>query len=51
MGLQAPKPSKLSYRLYGEKDKTIKNWYLGTYKKSDGIYSDALVLCDSEEQA
>ena len=29
----------------------MKNWYLATYKKADGTYSDALVLCDSEEQA
>ena len=29
----------------------MKNWYLATYKKADGTDSDALILCDSEEQA
>ena len=26
----------------------MKNWYLATYKKSDGTYGTALVLSDSE---
>ena len=29
----------------------MKNWYLATYKKSDGTYSAALVLSDSEAKA
>ena len=29
----------------------MKNWYLATYEKADGTYSNALVLCDREEQA
>ena len=28
----------------------MKNWYLATYKKTDGTYSNVLVLCDREEQ-
>ena len=26
----------------------MKNWYLATYKKTDGAYGTALVLSDSE---
>ena len=44
---------KLTYRLLntGRKEKTMKTWYLATYKKSDGTYGTALVLSDSESKA
>ena len=29
----------------------MKNWYLATYKKTDGTYGTALVLSDSEAKA
>ena len=29
----------------------MKNWYLATYKKTDGNYGTALVLSDSEAKA
>lgn len=29
----------------------MKNYYLATYKKTDGTYSTALALTDSEEKA
>ena len=29
----------------------MKTWYLATYKKTDGTYSTALVLSDSEAKA
>ena len=29
----------------------MKNWYLATYKKTDGTYSTALVLSDNEPKA
>ena len=34
----------------GRKD-NYKNWYLATYKKSDGTYGTALVLSDNEAKA
>ena len=45
---------KLTYRLLntGRKDKTMKTWYLATFKWSDsGVYCTNLVLTDSEEKA
>ena len=45
---------KLTYRLFdtGRKDKTMKTWYLATFKWSDsGVYCTNLVLTDSEEKA
>ncbi len=35
----------------GRKDIIMKNYYLATYKKSDGIYDTVLVLTDSVEKA
>ena len=45
---------KLTYRLLntGRKEKTMKTWYLATFKWSDsGVYCTNLVLTDSEEKA
>ena len=45
---------KLTYRLLntGRKDKTMKTWYLATFKWSDsGVYCTNLVLTDSKEKA
>ena len=41
----------LTYRLRGERDKAMKNWYLADYKDENGNYHTALALCDREEQA
>ncbi len=51
MGLEAPKQQADLSDYTGRKGNTMKTWYLATYKKADGTYSDAFVLCDSEEQA
>ena len=45
---------KLTDRLLntGRKEKTMKTWYLATFKWSDsGVYCTNLVLTDSEEKA
>ena len=45
---------KLTYRLLntGRKEKTMKTWYLATFKWSDsGVYCTNLVMTDSEEKA
>ena len=45
---------KLTYRLLntGRKEKTMKTWYLATFKWSDsGVYCTNLVLTDNEEKA
>ena len=41
----------LTYRLRGERDNTMKTWYLADYKDENGNYHTALALCDREEQA
>ena len=49
MGLEVP-DEKADLSATGRKD-NYKNWYLATYKKSDGTYGTALVLSDSEAKA
>ena len=41
----------LSAYYTGRKDKTMKTWYLSTFKSFDGKYYTNLVLTDSEEKA
>lgn len=50
MGLQVP-DGKADLTDTGRKGNNMKTWYLATYKKTDGTYSTALVLSDSEAKA
>ena len=50
MGLQVP-DDYAALMITGRKDTNMKNWYLATYKNTDGTYGTALVLSDSEAKA
>ena len=50
MGLEVP-DEEADLSATGRKDTNMKNWYLATYKKTDGTYGTALVLSDSEAKA
>ena len=50
MGLQVP-DEEADLAATGRNGDNMKTWYLATYKKSDGNYSTALVLSDSEAKA
>ena len=50
MGLQVP-DDEADLTATERKDTNMKNWYLATYKKTDGTYGTALVLSDSEAKA
>ena len=50
MGLQVP-DDEADLSAMRRKDTNMKNWYLATYKKTNGTYSTALVLSDSEAKA
>ena len=50
MGLQVP-DDEADLTATERKDTNMKNWYLATYKKTDGTYGTALVLSDDESKA